>query len=58
MTKPGMKSSMVRLPDEAASKVEQYGKERGLRFATAVRCMIIDHLKETYPDLMKGAPES
>uniref|UniRef100_A0A6M3XYL7 Uncharacterized protein n=1 Tax=viral metagenome TaxID=1070528 RepID=A0A6M3XYL7_9ZZZZ len=48
------KSSMVRLPDEAAKKVEQYAKERGLAFATAVRCMIIEHLKETNPDLMKG----
>ena len=52
-----MKSSMVRLPDEAATKIEQYGKERGIAFATAVRCMIIDHLKETYPNLMSGKPE-
>ena len=49
------KSSMVRLPDAAAKIVEQYARERGLAFATAVRCMIIDHLKETYPDLMSEA---
>lgn len=48
------KCSMVRLPDEVVEKVLEYGKRRGLRFATAVRCMIIDHLEETYPDLMKG----
>lgn len=52
------KSSMVRFPDEAATKIEQYGKERGIAFATAVRCMIIDHLKETYPNLMREAPKS
>lgn len=47
------KTSMIRLPDEAAEKIQQYGKERGIRFATAVKCMLIDHLKETFPDLMK-----
>lgn len=50
-------SSMVRLPDEAAEKVKEYAKERGLAFATAVRCMIIDHLKETCPDLMSKKAE-
>lgn len=48
------KLSLVRLPDPAAKEVEQYAKERGLAFATAVRCMIIDHLKEKNPDLMSG----
>ena len=49
--------SVVRLPDEAAEKVKEYAKERGLAFATAVRCMLIDHLKETCPDLMSGKEE-
>lgn len=51
------KKSVVRLPDKAAEKVEEYAKERGLAFATAVRCMIIDHLKETCPNPKGKSPD-
>ncbi len=49
------KTSMVRLPDAAAEKVQQYATVHGLRFATAVRVLVINHLQETYPNLLCDA---
>lgn len=40
-----MKMSMIRLPDATGEEVEKYAQERGLAFATAVRCIVVEHLK-------------
>jgi hypothetical protein len=40
------KISLVRLPDKTGREVQKYAEERGLAFATAVRCIVIEHLKE------------
>ncbi len=41
-----MKLSLVRLPDKTGEEVQKYAQERGLAFATAVRCIVVEHLKE------------
>ncbi len=38
--------SLVRLPDKTGEEVQKYAQERGLAFATAVRCIVVEHLKE------------
>jgi hypothetical protein len=43
------KISLIRLPDGVGEEVEKYAQERGLAFATAVRCIVVDHLKEKAP---------
>lgn len=43
------KLSLIRLSDKAGKKVEEYAQERGLAFATAVRCIVVEHLKEIAP---------
>jgi hypothetical protein len=44
-----VKISLIRLPDEVGTEVEEYARERGLAFATAVRCIVVEHLKEIAP---------
>lgn len=36
---------MIRLSDKTGKEVEKYAQERGLAFATAVRCIVVEHLK-------------
>ncbi len=43
------KLSLIRLPDKAGEEVEKYAQERGLAFATAVRCLVVERLKEIAP---------
>jgi hypothetical protein len=40
------KISLIRLLDDTGKKVEQFVQERGIAFATAVRCIVVDHMKE------------
>ncbi len=40
------KISLVRLPDDTGKKVEQFAQERGIAFATAVRCIVVEHMRE------------
>ncbi len=44
-----MRMSMVRLSDRTGEEVEKYAQERGLAFATAVRCIVVEHLKVIAP---------
>lgn len=39
------KISIIRLSDKTGEEVEKYAQERGLAFATAVRCIVVEHLK-------------
>jgi len=43
------KMTVIRLPDKTGEEVEKYAQERGLAFATAVRCIVVEHLKEIAP---------
>lgn len=43
------KMSVIRLSDKTGEEVDKYAKERGLAFATAVRCIVVEHLKEIAP---------
>ncbi len=33
----------------ATTEIEKYAQEKGLAFATAVRCIVVEHLKENVP---------
>lgn len=44
-----VKISLIRLPDKTGEVVEKYAEERGLPFATAIRCIVIEHFKEIAP---------
>lgn len=39
--------SIIRLPEWAVKEIEKFAEERSLAFATAVRCIVVEHLKET-----------
>lgn len=43
------KTALIRLPLWTAAEIEKYAQEKGLAFATAVRCIIVEHLKENAP---------
>lgn len=43
------KNSLIRLPMWATTEVEKYAQEKGLAFATAVRCIVVEYLKENTP---------
>lgn len=43
------KTSLIRLPQWATTEIEKYAHEKGLAFATAVRCIVVEHLKESAP---------
>jgi len=43
------KMTVIRLPDTTGEEVEKYAKERGLAFATAVRCIVVEYLKIIAP---------
>lgn len=51
------KKSLVRLPDKVVLEVEKYARERGVKFASAVRMIVIEHLKESNPRLMYDVTE-
>ncbi len=46
------KVSLVRLPDKTGIEVQEYAQERGLAFATAVRCIVVEHFKVKASDTM------
>lgn len=50
------RTSLIRLPDKAGEEVERYAQERGLAFATAVRCIVVEHLKEIAVDAARTQP--
>ncbi len=43
------KTSLIRLPQWATTEIEKYAQDKGLAFATAVRCIVVEHLKENAP---------
>lgn len=43
------KLSLVRFPDKTGKDVHEYAQERGLAFATAVRCIVVEHFKVIAP---------
>jgi hypothetical protein len=43
------KTSLIRLPQWATIEIEKFAQERGLAFATAVRCIVVEHLREIAP---------
>ncbi|MCX9084949.1 MAG: hypothetical protein OIN87_09150 [Candidatus Methanoperedens sp.] len=42
-------TSLIRLPQWATTEIEKYAQEKGLRFATAVRCIVVERLREIAP---------
>lgn len=44
-----MRAFACRLPDWATKEIEKIAQEKELAFATAVRCIVVDHLKENAP---------
>lgn len=44
-----VKKSLIQLPDQTGRDVEKYAQERGLAFATAVRCIVVEHFKKITP---------
>lgn len=49
-----MRTSLIRLPDWAIKEIENIAQEKCLRFATVVRCIVIDHLNENAPGKHHG----
>lgn len=43
------KTSLIRLPDWAGEEIKKYAQERGVAFATAVRCIVVEYLKKIAP---------
>lgn len=45
MTK-AYKTSIIRLSEWATKEIEKYAQDKELEFATAVRCIVVERLKE------------
>lgn len=51
------KKSLVRFPDNVVLEVQKYAQDKGVKFASAVRMIVIEHLKESNPHLMDHVTE-
>lgn len=50
------KTNLIRLPTWATTEIEKYAQEKGLAFATAVRCLVVERLKEGGPTKIPSCP--
>lgn len=44
-----VRKSLIQLPDQVGQEVDQYAERRGLAFATAVRCIVVEYMREIAP---------
>ena len=50
-----MKASMVRIPIDTEKEINAYANEKGLVFATAIRCIVVEYF--TIQKIIKLTPE-
>lgn len=50
-----MKQSLVRMPTDTEKEINVYADEKGLAFATAIRCIVVEYF--TIQKIIKLTPE-